>query len=53
MDIDILKYAKVYGLGKKLGINLPRETRGLIPTKAWKKKHVKEDWQLGETLLCD
>ncbi len=53
MDIDILaKYAKVYGLGKKLGINLPRETRGLIPTKSWKKKNVKEEWQLGETLSC-
>ena len=53
MDIDILaKYAKIFGLGKKLGINLPRETKGLIPTKSWKKKNLKEEWQKGETLSC-
>ena len=53
LDIDILgKYASLFGLGKKLGINLPRETRGLIPTKEWKKKITGEEWQLGETLSC-
>jgi penicillin-binding protein 2 len=53
LDIDILaKYASLFGLGKKLGINLPRETKGLIPTKEWKKKITGEEWQLGETLSC-
>ncbi len=51
MDVDVLaKYAKLLGFGKKTGINLPRETTGLIPTKEWKKKSLKEEWQQGETL---
>ena len=53
LDIDILaRYAKLFGLGKKTGIGLPRETSGLIPTKAWKKKRNGKDWHLGETLSC-
>ncbi len=53
MDIDnISKYARMFGLGRKTGINLPRETPGLIPTKAWKKKRYGEEWQLGENLVC-
>jgi penicillin-binding protein 2 len=53
LDIDILAdYAKRLGFGSKTGINLPRETLGLIPTKEWKKKQFNEEWQLGETLSC-
>ncbi|MFT6069653.1 MAG: penicillin-binding protein 2 [Bacteriovoracaceae bacterium] len=53
MDIDVLaKYATSLGFGRKTGITLPRETRGLIPTKEWKKKRNGEDWQKGETLSC-
>jgi penicillin-binding protein 2 len=49
--VDILaKYATVLGFGKKTGVSLPRETTGLIPTKDWKKKSLKEEWQQGETL---
>ncbi len=51
LDIDVLaKYAKLFGFGAKTGIDLPRETTGLIPTKEWKKKRNGEDWQVGETL---
>jgi penicillin-binding protein 2 len=51
MDINILaKYAFLFGLGKKTGIDLPRETTGLIPTREWKRKNIKEEWQGGETL---
>lgn len=53
MDIDTLsKYAKLYGLGHKTGISLPREISGLIPTKEWKLKRNGTEWQLGETLSC-
>ncbi len=53
MDIDVMSsYATKFGLGKKTGISLPRETPGLIPTKAWKKKRFGEEWQLGENVVC-
>ncbi len=53
LDIDVLaKYAKMFGLGSRSGISLPREVSGLIPTREWKMKRNGVDWQLGETLSC-
>ena len=53
MDIDVLaKYANMFGLGRRSGINLPREVSGLIPTKEWKLKRNGVPWQQGETLSC-
>lgn len=53
IDIDTIhKYATLFGMGQRLGIILPRETTGLIPTKAWKKKRTGVEWQKGETLSC-
>lgn len=53
MDIDtIMKYAKLFGLGTKSGISLPREVAGLIPSKEWKKKRYGQEWIKGETLSC-
>ena len=53
LDIDIIaRYARLFGLGAKTGVNLPRETSGLIPTKEWKKKRDGLEWQIGETLSC-
>ena len=53
LDIDVLaKYAKLFGFGKKTGIQLPREVAGLIPTKEWKLKRNGIPWQQGETLSC-
>ena len=43
-------YLKKFGLGERTGIALP-EKRGLSPSKAWKKKHLKEPWYLGETAM--
>jgi penicillin-binding protein 2 len=52
MDVDSLaEYARMFGLGKRTGITLPRETSGLIPTKEWKKKRFGTEWQLGENLV--
>ena len=44
------QYAMGSGLGKKTGILLENEKKGLVPTSAWKKKLYKESWQGGETL---
>ena len=53
LDIDILaKYSRMFGLGNKMGIDLPRETTGLIPTREWKKKRDGKKWVKGETLSC-
>jgi penicillin-binding protein 2 len=46
----LASYAKMCGLGKRTGINLDNEGKGLIPTSAWKKKRIGESWQKGETL---
>lgn len=53
IDIDaIYKYATLFGMGKRLGIILPRETPGLIPNRTWKKDRYGVEWQKGETLSC-
>lgn len=51
VGIDTLgKYAKLYGLGQKTGIDLPYESNGLIASKEYKKEVYNEDWYLSETL---
>jgi penicillin-binding protein 2 len=43
-------YARAFGLGAPLGIDLTREKGGLIPTKQWKLARMKEPWHPGETI---
>jgi len=45
----IAKYAKLFGLGEKTGIDLPVESPGLVPTEQWKKKNTGESWYPGDT----
>lgn len=47
----IKKYTNLFGLGTKLGIDLPGEVAGFIPGPEWKKQNVKTDplWRLGDT----
>lgn len=47
----IADMARRFGLGEKLGIQLPRESRGLIPSREWKQATRGEAWQKGETLI--
>jgi penicillin-binding protein 2 len=50
LGIDMLeKYARMFGLGQKTGINLPYESDGLVANRAYKKKVFDEDWYLAET----
>ncbi|MGB9711867.1 MAG: penicillin-binding protein 2 [Dissulfurimicrobium hydrothermale] len=51
LGIDkIAKYAKLFGLGEKTGIDLPNEAAGTIASSEWKKKRFKSKWYEGETL---
>lgn len=50
VGVDTLsKTATAFGLGEKLGIDLLGEMQGLVPTKEWKRKVMKEDWYLGDS----
>ena len=40
--------AAKFGLGSPLGIQLPGEASGLLPTKEWKLKNIGEQWYLGD-----
>lgn len=45
----ISNIASEFGVGKKLGIDLYGEEKGLLPTQEWKKRVMKEPWYLGDT----
>lgn len=42
-------WAKRFGLGYPLGIDLPSEAGGLIPTRDWKERERNEVWYIGDT----
>ncbi len=47
---NIEKYAKLFGIGSKTGIDLPGEKEGVIPNPEWKIKNFSgEVWRLGDT----
>ncbi|MCS6837238.1 MAG: penicillin-binding protein 2, partial [Bdellovibrionaceae bacterium] len=43
-------YATMLGIGHRSGIELPRESPGLMPSSGWKKKTRNEEWHPGENL---
>ncbi|MFH1593757.1 MAG: penicillin-binding protein 2 [Candidatus Omnitrophota bacterium] len=45
----ISEYASKFGLGSLLGIDLPGEKPGLVPTPSWKRRSLKASWFNGET----
>lgn len=46
---SIDKYANIYGIGTKTGIDLFGEASGMIPSPKYKKQLYNEDWYLGDT----
>ncbi len=40
------------GLGQALGIDLPGERSGLLPTRAWKQEALGKPWLVGETVIA-
>lgn len=45
------KSLRKMGLGVKTGVDLPRERKGIIPDKFWKRKRYKQPWYMGETVI--
>ena len=47
---NIEKYAQLFGIGEKTGIDIPDEKGGIIPSPEWKIKNFKgEAWRIGDT----
>ena len=47
----IAAMARRFGMGEKLGLDLPGERRGLVPSREWKLATRGEPWQKGETFI--
>lgn len=45
----LVKYARLFGLGEKTGVDLPGEQAGFVPTVAWKEEAKNEPWYIGDT----
>ena len=48
----IAQTARRFGLGSKLGFDLPQEQPGLIPDKSWKLGAKGKHWRPGETIVA-
>jgi penicillin-binding protein 2 len=48
----IAEMANKLGLGRRIGIDLPGEKPGLIPTRAWKRQATGQPWTPGENLVA-
>ncbi len=46
----IRRYAEMFGFGKKTGIELAGESRGLAPGPQWKESAMRDRWRLGDTI---
>jgi penicillin-binding protein 2 len=50
LGVDRLdKYLLLFGLGMETGIDLPNESPGFVPSKAWKEQVRNETWYIGDT----
>lgn len=45
----IKQYAQNFGLDRQLGIDLPGEAEGFLPSIAWKEEYKQERWYIGDT----
>ena len=55
LNIGINKLAKnlkSIGLGVRTGVDLPKEYKGIIPDKNWKRKRYNQSWYMGETAIA-
>jgi penicillin-binding protein 2 len=46
----ISSYAEQFGFGKSVGIDLPSQTEGFVPSPQWKERRFHEKWLGGDTM---
>jgi len=44
-------FLSLFGFGQKTGVDINGEKSGLLPSRAWKKRHRNKVWYPGETLI--
>jgi penicillin-binding protein 2 len=42
-------YLDMFGFGQKLGLDIPGENNGFLPSPEWKKRVKNEEWYVGDT----
>ena len=47
--VNLDRYATMYGIGTKLGVELPGEVAGRMPDPDWKRRNYGESWSTGDT----
>lgn len=46
----LIDWTRRYGFGRRTGIELPEEKRGLVADDSWKQKNLKSKWSIGDTV---
>ncbi len=46
----LIDWTRKYGYGKKTGIELPEESKGLVADDTWKQLNYKMQWSIGDTI---
>ena len=46
----LIDWTRKYGYGKKTGIELPEEAKGLVADDTWKQLNYKMPWSIGDTI---
>lgn len=53
MGIDALSsYLSNFGFGRRTGIDLVGESRGILPSREWKRRNKHQPWYPGETIIA-
>ncbi|MCH7780297.1 MAG: penicillin-binding protein 2 [Acidobacteria bacterium] len=51
LGIDkIHEYGKIFGFGRPTGIDIPGEEAGILPSREWKRRELREIWYPGDTI---
>ncbi len=48
---NISKDLKKFGFGQRTGIDIPNESRGILPSREWKLRRYAKPWFQGETVI--